>query len=319
MLKARNSILAILAAFILAGRTFAEPWPQQPVRLIVPLSAGTAIDVSARLFADQLAIRWGKPVVVINKPGADGILAAKDFVSQRDNHTLLYSFAGLITINPLTYRKLPYDPQDLVPIAMSSDNYLAIAVSNQLGAKSLRELAELARQRSGKLTWAATPGLPYFSYAGFINSLGLDMTYVAYRDFGPAISDLREGRIDVVCTALTQLLPHHQAGKITVVAVINRTRSAIAPGIPTAAESGYPELTFDGVTGFFGWRGIPAELRDRIAVDVQAVADMPAIMDRLKTNGIRPRGSTALEFSAAIDAQRATVAKIAAAIGTEPQ
>ena len=105
----------------LSEPSLAQPWPQQPVRLIVPLSAGTAIDVSARLFAEQLSLKWGKPVIVVNKPGADGILAAKDFVSQRDNHTLFYSFAGLITINPWLYEKLPYDPaRDLVPIAKAA-------------------------------------------------------------------------------------------------------------------------------------------------------------------------------------------------------
>ena len=304
----------------LSEPSLAQPWPQQPVRVIVPLSAGTAIDVSARLFAEQLSLKWGKPVIVVNKPGADGILAAKDFVSQRDNHTLFYSFAGLITINPLLYEKLPYDPvRDLVPIATSSDNFLAIAVSNKLQAGSLRDLKQIALSSPNKLNWAATAGLPYFAFAGFLKNGGLEMNYVAYGKFGPAITDLSEGRIDVVSTALTQLLPHHQAGKIKLLAVINRTRSPIAPEIPTGAEAGHPELTFDGVTGFFGWRNMPADLRDRIAADILAVAETPLIGDRLKANGIATRGSTSHQFTTAIEEQRARVAAIAAAIGTKPQ
>jgi tripartite-type tricarboxylate transporter receptor subunit TctC len=315
------SVAAVAGGFAgFSGASLAESWPQQPVRLIVPLSAGTAIDVSARLFAEQLSAKWGKPVLVVNKPGADGILAAKDFVSQRDNHTLFYSFAGLITINPLLYQKLPYDPvRDLVPIATSSDNFLAIAVSNKSQVGSLQDLKQAARASPNSLNWAATAGLPYFAFAGFLNKSGLEMNYVAYSEFGPAIADLREGRVDVVSTGLTQLLPHHQAGKIKLIAVINRTRSPIAPEIPTAAEAGHPELTFDGVTGFFGWRNMPAELRDRIAADILVVADTPLIRDRLKANGIATRGSTSHQFAVAIEEQRAKVAAIAAAIGTKPQ
>jgi tripartite-type tricarboxylate transporter receptor subunit TctC len=297
----------------------AQPWPQRTVRVIVPLPPGTAVNVSARLFAERLSARWGQPVIVENVAGADGILAAKEFVGRRDDHTLLYSFAGLITINPLLYEKLPYDPaRDFVPIATSSDNFLAIAVSAKLQAGSLDELAKLARSRPGKLSWAATAGLPYFAFAGFQKRAGIDMVYVPYRDFNPAIGDVGEGRIDVASTALTQLLPHHQAGKIHLLAVINRTRSPLAPEIPTAAEIGYPDLTFDGVTGFFGWRDMPSVLRDRIAADVRTVADDSAVKDRLLPIGIVARTGTPSDFAAAIEEQRAKVAAIAAEIGTKP-
>jgi tripartite-type tricarboxylate transporter receptor subunit TctC len=297
----------------------AEAWPRRTVRVIVPLPPGTAVDVSARLFAEHLSTRWRQPVVIENIAGADGILAAKEFVGRRDDHTLMYSFAGLITINPVLYEKLPYDPaRDLEPIAMSSDNFLVVATSQKVKVGSLDELVKLARSRSAKLNWAATAGLPYFAFAGFLKNVGVEMVYVPYRDFNPALSDLGEGRIEVASTALTQLLPHSQAGRATLLAVLNRTRSPLAPGVPTAAEAGYPDLTFDGVTGFFGWRDMPSGLRDRIAADIQAVAKNPAVSDRLPPIGIVARGSTASEFSAAIEAQREKVAAIAAAVGTKP-
>ena len=209
------------------------------MRVIVPLPAGSAVDVSARLFGERLADAWKQPVIVENIPGADGILAAKEFVGRRDDHTLLYSFAGLITINPLLYEKLPYDPADLAPIATSSDNFLAVAVSSKLPVRSLDELAAHARTRSAKLNWAATAGLPYFAFAGFLKRAGVDMVYVPYRDFNPALADAGEGRIDVVSTALTQMLPHEKAGNLRFVAVINRTRSPLAQAVPTAVEAGH--------------------------------------------------------------------------------
>jgi tripartite-type tricarboxylate transporter receptor subunit TctC len=271
--------------------------------------------VSARVFGEHLSAQWKQPVIVENILGVDGVLATKEFAGRTDNHTLLYSFAGPITINPVLYEKLPYDPnRDLVPIAMSSDNFLAIAASEKTKARSLGDLVKLAQSQPGKLNWAATAGLPYFAFAGFQKSSGIEMAYISYRDFNPAIADLGEGRIDVASTALTQLLPQHQAGKARLLVVINRTRSPAAPDVPTATEAGFPGLTFDGVTGFFGWRDMPFDLRNRIAAEVRAIADRPDVKDRFVALGIVARGSTPAEFAAAIDEQRKKVAEIAAAI-----
>jgi len=297
----------------------AQAWPQRPVHMIVPLPPGTSIDVSARLVAEQLSARWGQPVIVENIPGADGILAAKDFVGRHDDHTLLYSFAGLITINPLLYAKLPYDPaRDLVPIATTSDNFLVVAASAKLKIASLADLVKHAKSGSAKLNWAATSGIPYFAFAGFLKAVGVDMVYVPYRDFNPALSDLGEGRIEVASTGLTQLLPHVEAGRATLLALLNRTRTPLTPKVPTAAEEGYTDLSFDGVTGLFGGRDTPTALRNRIASDVRAVVENPAVRDRLPPLGIVARASTPDEFAAAIEEQRAKIAAIAAAIGTKP-
>ena len=309
---------AIAAALATGDNAYAQAWPQRPVRVIVPLPLGTAVDVSARVYAERLTSMWGQPVIVENLPGADGLIAAREFVGRRDDHTLLYSFAGLMTINPLTYSKLPYDPRDLVPIAASSDNCLAIALTSKLGVATLPELLKLARSRVEKINWAATAGLPYFAFAGFEKDGGVEMVHVAYRDFSAALADLKEGRIDVVSTALTQLLQHEQAGNLKLVAVINRTRCPLAPNVPTTAELGYPALAFDGITGFFGRRDMPAELRQRIASDVRAIAAQPEVVARFAPIGIVARSGTPVEFAAAIEEQRVKVAKIAAAIGTLP-
>jgi tripartite-type tricarboxylate transporter receptor subunit TctC len=311
---------AALLSHPMSAQMSDQSWPQRPVRVIVPLPAGTAIDASARLFGDELSHRWKQPVIVENIPGADGILATKEFVRRTDGHTLLYSFAGLITINPLLYKSLPYDPaHDLVPIAITSDNFLAIAASKKSKIGSLGDLVKLAKSQPGKLNWAATAGIPYFALAGFQKGAQIDIAYVPYRDFTPAVTDLDEGRIDIASTALTQLLPHEQAGHATLLAVLNRTRSPAAPHVPTATESGFPDLTFDGVTGFFGPRGMSTEMRDRLAHDIRAVTEIQSVRDRLPPLGIVARASTPAEFAAAIEEQRAKMALIAAAIGTIPQ
>lgn len=286
---------------------------------MMPNPPGTSLDIVARLFAERLALRWGQPVIVENLPGADGNIAAREFVAKRDNHTLLYSFPGLITINPLTYEKLPYDPvRDLVPIATTSDNYVAIAASGNLKVNSLAALVQLAHSRGSKLNWAATPGIPYFAFAGLQMSASVEMVQVPYRDFNQALVDLGEGRIDAVAAGVAPLLSHAQAGKLRLLAFINRQRAPFAAEVATVAEAGYPDLTFDAVTGFFGGRDLPTELRERLAADVRQIASDPTIRERLLTMGSIARGSTPAEFSAAIEEQRAKIAAIAGTIGTKP-
>jgi hypothetical protein len=192
-------------------------------------------------------------VAVENRQGADGIPAVTGFVSARDNHSLLFSFAGIITINPLTYDKLPYDPvHDVVPVAWVADNFIGIAVPETLKVNSLDDFVKLARSQPGKLNWAASPGVPHYVFAALQKSAGIEMMQVSYRDFRPALQDLGEGRIQAVATGVALLVPQMQAGKVKLLMVNNRQRSPQAPEVPTATEAGYPELTFEGAAPHFG-------------------------------------------------------------------
>ena len=311
--------LAALRAAPAPAQT-SQAWPQRSVRLILPLGPGSATDVTARLYAERLSERWGKPVVVENRPGPDALVAVSGFIGARDEHTLLFSFGGPVTINPVVHEKLPYDPErDLVPIVSASDSFIAVAATTALNIDSVAALVQRAKAEPGKLNWAATAGLPQFGFAGFAKGAGLDMVQVSYRDFAPALQDLREGRISVVATGLVPLLPLRQAGKARIVAVTNRTRSPAAPDIPTATEAGYPDLGVDGFQGFFGWRDMPDALRDRIAADVRAVAADPALAERLNAIGQAVRVGTTQDFVAMITAQRGKIARIAKAIGLKPQ
>jgi tripartite-type tricarboxylate transporter receptor subunit TctC len=302
------------------AQTPAQSWPQRPVRLILPLGPGSATDVTARLFAERLSERWGRPVVVENRAGPDGLLAVMAFVGAHDEHTLLFSIGGPVTINPVAHVKLDYDPDhDLVPIASASDSFLAVAVHPSLGIGSIDELIALARREPGKLSWAATPGLPQFIFAGFAKSAGLDMVQVSYRNFSPALQDLAENRIQVVATGLLPLLPFAKDGRVKLLVVTNRERSPAAPELATAREIGHPELAADGFQGFFGWRGMSDELRERIAADVRAVGADAALAQKLAVLGQAMRTGTPAEFAAMIAEQRAKIAGIAQAIGLQRQ
>ncbi len=310
----RTIVTAVaLAVIVLAAarESNAQGWPQHTVRLIVPNSPGTATDVTARLFAERLTARWGKPVVVENRPGPDALVAVNALVTARDEHTLLFSFGGPVTINPILNDKLPYDPdRDIVPIVSASDSFLAIAAGATTGIETLAQLQARARAEPGKLNWAATPGMPQFALAGFNKAAGIDMTYIAYREFGPALQDVSEGRITVVATGLLPLLPLAQGGKARILAVTNRQRSPAAPQVPTATEAGFPDVVAEGFQGFFGWRDMLPELRERIAADVRTVApELPK--ERLETLGQVVRVGTTADFLAMIDDQRARVRAVA--------
>jgi tripartite-type tricarboxylate transporter receptor subunit TctC len=305
----------VLLLVVTALPSFAASWPQRTVRLIVPNAPGSAVDLTARLYSERLSERWHHPVIVENRPGADGIVAATSFVTARDDHTLMFSFAGLIAINPLIHEKLPYDPaRDLVPISTAAVNCLAIAVSESLKVNSLAEFIALARVHPGKFNWAATPGLPQYAFAALQQTAGLDMHQVSYRDFAPALQDFSEGRIHAISSSLTLLLPLVQSGKAKMLVVTTRERSPLIAEVPTAQEAGYPELTFEGVVGFYGWRDMPSDLKDRIAADIRAVATDPVIGERLAASGTIVRAGTPAEFASAIEDQRARVASAARTI-----
>lgn len=322
MQQCRYALALCLAGAVVLGAAQAasEPWPQRTVRVIMPLSPGSATDLAVRLFAQRLAERWGQPVIVENRQGADGIPAVVSFLGARDNHTLMFSFAGLITINPLTHDKLPYDPaRDLVPIASAVDNFFGVAASETLKVASLEDFIKLVRAQPGKLNWAATPGLPDYIFAALQKSAGIEMAQISYRDFTPALQDLGEGRIQVAVTSLSLLLPQVQTGKAKLLMVTNHERAPLAPDVPTASEVGYPELTFDGVVGFYGWRDMPDDLKQRIAADVRAVGADPAVRARIENAGSAVRVGGPVEFAAAIEEQRAKIVAVTEAMGGKPK
>src|SRR3954469_21222612 len=148
--RALLSGLALIAAASASSAQPAPAWPQHTVRLITPLGPGSGMDVVARVFAERLSQKWGQPVVVENRQGADGILAVQSFLTDRENHSLIFGFAGLISINPLLHGdKLPYDVRDIVPVAGAIASTLAIVVSDTLKVDSLEGFLKLAREQPG--------------------------------------------------------------------------------------------------------------------------------------------------------------------------
>src|SRR5215469_10684202 len=160
----------------------APAWPQRPVRFIVTLGPGSGVDIGARLLADRLPARWGKPVVIENRPGADGLVAIQAFVTAADDHTLLFTPAGNFTVHPLQYAKLPYVPEDLAPIARVSNTILAVGVPTSLKIDTLADFVKYARANASKVNAAVVSGITEFTFDYFVKTAGLDIAKVPYRD-----------------------------------------------------------------------------------------------------------------------------------------
>jgi len=293
----------------------ADSWPQRNVTFILPLGAGSGVDVTSRLIADKLSAKWGKPVVIENRPGGDAMVAISAFLSATDGHTLFMAPTSTFTAHPLLHAKLPYEISDLVPIARATNTLIAIGVPASLGVNSLAEFVKLAKDKPGSLNYAGTTGAVDFVVSGFLKESGVEVAKVPYKDGVQALNDLAEARIQIYSAAYAIMRPQVEAGKVKVLALMNKERAASLPNIPTAKESGFPSLTLDGLVGLFGQRQMSAELRDRISADLVEVTNDPEFSKRVTATGQVVRPGNAAEFAADIDEQRNRIAQAAKAAG----
>lgn len=316
----RRRILTGLWMLPLAGAGAVRPgqaqsphWPTRAVRVVVPVAAGTATDLTARIYGDKLAALWGQAVVVENKPGADGMIAINSFVAAHDDHTLLFGFSTAVTLNPLLHARLSYAPSvDLPAIATTSEVLFAIAVHTDVRALTLSELTAELKANPGRMNWAATPGLPRFVLLRHLRDHGLDMAYVAYHQVGPAVQDLGEGRIHLMIASLGPLMPVIEAGKARVLAIASAGRAATMPEVPHVAEAGYPDLVVPAIGCMFGWKDMPDALRIRLAREIDTVAQDAALIAQLGKVGIAVRRTAPADLDRLLAEQRVSFVPLAA-------
>jgi tripartite-type tricarboxylate transporter receptor subunit TctC len=316
-------ILLVAAALITVAHDVApaaaQSYPQRAVRFILPFGPGAGADITARMLAERLSVRWGKAVVVENRPGGDGMVAITAFTSANDDHTLLFGPTSTFTAHPYTHDKLPYDPErDLIPVASVAVIVVALASPASLEVASLADFVAMARARPGTLNAAAAAGNSDLALAGFLKELNVQVAKVPYRDIMQAPNDLAEGRIQLLMSSYASMRGPIEAGKVKVLAVTSRQRVAIAPAIPTVAEAGFPFLGLDGLIGVFGPRGMPEALRASIADDMRSVvATDSTIASRLAATGqvVDVRGPA--EFADGVKEQRDKLADIAQALGVK--
>jgi tripartite-type tricarboxylate transporter receptor subunit TctC len=301
-----------------AAHAQAEAWPQRPVKFVIPFGPGAGADIGARLIQEKLAARWGKPVVIENRPGGDSIVAIQAFLSANDDHTFLWGPSGNFIVHPYQYKKLPYDPSHIVPTARFSSTILAVAVPTSMKIGTVAEYVKQARAAAGKFNSAAVPGITELAFDYFQHKANITTAKVPYKDIVQAVNDLGEARLQVYSASYAILRPQREGGRIVVLAQFGKQRAPSLPDIPTGIEAGFPELEMDGNVGLFASPAASAALVERIGADIVAVSDDKAIDDKLNATAQTPSRGGAKEFAASIAAQRAQIAAIAKALNIVP-
>ena len=326
MLTRRHILLASTALPLVAHAQSA--WPNRPVRIVVPFSAGGTTDILARAIAPELQRVFGQPFIVDNKPGAGGNSGAAEVAkSPADGYTLLMGTVGTHAINPALYPKMPYDHiKDFAPVTLVAGvpNVVVMnpASAQKYGINTLADLVRAAKANPGKLNLASSGnGTSIHLSAELFKSLtGTFMLHLPYRGSGPALIDLIGGNVDLMFDNLPSALPHIKSGKLKALAVTSAQRSGALPEVPTVAEAGGPALKHYEASSWFGLlapAGTPADVVSRIQQETAKAMATPVIKERLLSQGAIPGGMSPADFTHFIAAETKKWAQVVKASGAK--
>lgn len=288
----RRLALATLAAAACAALPLAAPaqgaYPAKPVTLVVPTAAGGTTDLSARMLAQALGPVLGQSVVVDNKGGGNGNIAAAAVKrAEPDGYTLLMQYSGYHVISPLLTTQKSWDTADFQPVANVLSAPQIIVVRDGLPVKTLAELIAYAKANPGKLNYASSGNgsLQHVTGAMLEQQGGVKMVHVPYKGTGPALQDLLGGQVDLTFGTAPPFMPHIQAGKLRVLAVTGKERLPSLPNVPTTAEAGYPQVNATSWFALFAPANTPKPVIDKLVADVRTVVQNPAFQQKAQEQG----------------------------------
>ena len=316
MKTAAGILLAVLLAA--AAPAWPQAFPTGPMRIVVPFNAGGSTDIMARAVAQRLNERVRQPVVVENRPGANGTIGTA-FVAKSapDGHTMLLVQASFVS-NPSLYRNLPYNPaRDLAAVTNLASGPLVLVVHPSLPVTSARQLIALARAHPGEINFGS-PGTGSISHLAcelFNMMAGIKMTHIPYKGTGGALADMLSGQISFYAPNLFLSLPYIKAGRLRALGVTSPQRSPIAPELPTIDETGlrgYESTTWFGV---FVPGATPRDLVTMLQQELAQVVNLPDVKERLTADGLTPLASTPDQFAEQVTRETAKTTRIIQAIG----
>ena len=311
--------LAGLALALLVPAAHADTYPAKTVRIIVPYATGGGTDILARLFAQKLGDSWGQPVIVENRPGADGIIGSELIAkSPPDGYNLVLVVAAHV-INPSLKEKMPFDIlKDFTPITMVAASPWVVVVSPVVPAHNIRELIALAKAQPGKLTFGSSEPSSRLAGEQFKSLAGIELLHIPYKGGSQIMTDLLGGHIQVGFTSVLTVLQHYKSGKLRVLGVGGKNRSPSMPDIPTVVEAGLPGYEISAWYGLYGPAGMPKDITEKIQKEIARISTQPDVKERLLQLGAEPVANTPAEFAAFTQAEYAKFAKIIKAAGIQP-
>jgi tripartite-type tricarboxylate transporter receptor subunit TctC len=316
LLRAAFSIVALPF-----GARAEQEYPSRPIRIIVPFSAGTAVDILPRLVADKLSAHWHQPIIVENRPGAAGNIGAEIVArSVPDGYTMLASPAPPLVINQALYPSLPFDPRAFVPVTVIAEVPNVLVVSPRLGAKTLDDLLRMGRRRTAGLSYAS-PGngtTPHLTAEWFGALAGIHLIHVPYKGGAPAIADLLGGHVDMMFANLGDVLPHVHSGKLVLIAVGSARRLPALPDLPAISErfTGFVSVAWYGIVAPSGTPAAVAEAWSSAVCEALAQPDVKAKLAELEA---QPIGSTPPQTAAFMHAEAQRWHNIIVAAGVSAQ
>ena len=304
ILSRRLAVLVALAIAVVSFPALAQ-YPNKPIRLVLQFPAGGIADAVARIVAQPLSQALGQPVIVENRPGADGAIAGETVMKAApDGYTLLLATNSTLSAVPTLRKNPPYDPvADFSPISMVGRFSFFVFTRPGLQAKALSELVDLARANPGKLNYGTGNTTSILATAQLKSLAGIDMVQVPYKGDAPATTDLLGGRVDLVIASTVPGLALAKEGKIGALATLLSRRSSHLPDVPTMAEAGFPKYSVSSWAGIFGPAKLPRSILERLSREINVILQRPEVKDQLDRQAFEGESSTPEELGAFVKEQ----------------
>jgi len=281
--------------FVISGGAFLawpafgqDKYPSKPIRMVVPHPVGGGVDIIARSLGEHMRASLGQPLVVENKPGANGMIAAT-YVARAapDGYTLLVTTNTTHSANPYLLKSLTYDPvKDFTPIARTGDLPFMLVIHPEVPAKTVGELVAYGKANPGKLSYASGSSSAIVSGATFAHNARLDLLHVPYKSSPPALNDVMGGRVSMMFVDILTGLPHVNGNALRALAVTTKDRSPLVPNLPSMQEAGVPDFDISSWQGYFGPAGMPKEIVTRLNAEIRKIVEKPEIKAQLATLGM---------------------------------
>ena len=289
-------------------------WPNRPVRIVVPFTAGGTTDVVARVVGQKLGELWNQSVVIENRAGAGGNVGAEVVAkSPPDGYNILMASGSIFTVNPHMYKKMPFDPdRDFIPVTNVATGPMLVVVNPKVPARNIKELIALAKAKPGVLNFgsAGVGSQVHMGGESLANAAGIDIIHVPYKGEALGYNDLVAGQIQLMVGNIAAAAVFVPSGKLRALAVTGKERSRMLPDVPTVAESGLPGFDNSGWFGFMVPAGTPHDVVEKIHLDTAKVLDTSEMRARLFVQGMTPVGNSPAEFSRAIKEESVKWAKV---------